>query len=99
MTGSKQWMQLKLLFASQPSFQAPLRTSHLSLQEMLTTLHMLCYAGLQLKNIRARNVPDAQHAVMRLTGLVKLTLAAMDTTNEARALSVCSSSTCSGCMS
>lgn len=38
--------------------------------------------GLQLANIRARNVPDAEHAIMR-TSLQKLTLSSLDTTNQA----------------
>jgi len=41
-------------------------------------------AALQLANITAREVPDAKHAIMRLIGLEKLSLAALDTTDEAR---------------
>ena len=56
---------------------------------------MLCDAGLHLRNIKARNVLDGQHAVMRLNGLLNLAVSNMDTTNEARSFSACSSSTLS----
>ncbi len=46
------------------------------------------FAALQLANITAREVPDAKHAIMRLTGLEKLSLAALDTTDEARLVSL-----------
>ena len=45
---------------------------------------MWCLTDLHLSGIQARDVPHAQHAIMRLTGLDKLALADMDTTDEVR---------------
>lgn len=53
--------------------------------------HLTALTSLQLSHIKARNVPRPQHAVLRLTNLEKLTLAAMDTTDEACPWSACGS--------